>query len=73
MVGEVGEPEEALESEGAIVEEERKPKIARIPVAPTAREWDDHMTHHAEFRDWCPLVFSGKGYFIPAPPGEGGG
>ena len=57
----MGESEEALESEGAIVEEERKPKIARIPVAPTAREWDDHMTHHAEFRDWCPWCVQGKG------------
>ena len=48
-------------SSKATGEEERKPKVARIPRAPTAQEWDDHMSHHAEFRDWFPWCVQGKG------------
>ena len=48
------EDEGIARSSGATGEEERKPKVAIIPRAPVAQERDDHMSHHAEFRDWCP-------------------
>ena len=43
------------------LDEERKPKIGRVPRAPTTQEWNDHMTHHSEHRDWCPFCLQGKG------------
>ena len=50
------------EEEGeAAVGGERKPRVARIPRARTAQEWDDHMSHHAEYRDWCPWCCQGRG------------
>ena len=56
--GAVGESEEKAKAEE---EEERKPKIGRVPKMPTADVWNDHMTHHPEFRDWCPFGVQGKG------------
>ena len=46
---------------GATEEEERKPTVARIQRAPTAKEWDDHMSHNVEYRDWCPWCVQRKG------------
>ena len=42
-------------------EEEMKLKVARIPRSPTAQEWDDRMSHGAEFRDWRLWCFQGNG------------
>ena len=42
-------------------DEERKPKIGRVPRTPTTQEWSEHMTHHSEFRDWCPFCVQGRG------------
>ena len=42
-------------------EETRKPQVARVPRTPTKQEIADHMSHHAEFRDWCPFCVAGKG------------
>ena len=63
MVGQdVGSGDEGTaEDSTATGNEERKPKVARIPRSPTAQEWDDHMSHHAEYRDWCPWCVQGKG------------
>ena len=42
-------------------ETERRPRIARRPQTPTKAEMEDHMTLHAEYRDWCPHCLSGRG------------
>ena len=53
--------EDEGKSEEVAEEEERKPKIGRVPKAPTTQEWNDHMTHHSEYRDWCPFCVQGRG------------
>ena len=43
------------------VEEVRKPRVARTPKAPTAKEIEEHLPLHANYRDWCKWCVFGKG------------
>ena len=43
------------------VEEVRKPKIGRIPKAPTKRELEEHLPLHIPYKAWCPICVSGEG------------
>ena len=57
--GEVSD-EKAKEGEER-VEETIKPKVARTPKAPTAKEIEEHLPLHANYRDWCKWCVFGKG------------
>ena len=39
----------------------RKPKIGRIPKAPTKRELEEHLPLHMPYKSWCPICVSGEG------------
>ena len=43
------------------VEEVRKPKVGRIPKAPTKRELEEHLPLHIPYKAWCPICVSGEG------------
>ena len=47
--------------DGESLEEARRPRIARRLQMPTKREYDAHMTLHADCKDWCPDCFAGRG------------
>ena len=61
MVGDGAAGVEQKNEVGDEADEERRPNIGRVPRAPTTQEWNDHMTHHSEYRDWCPFCVQGKG------------
>ena len=42
-------------------DEIRKAKVARTPKAPTAREIEEHLPLHAQYRSWCKWCVFGKG------------
>ena len=52
-------------SEESVIEEEteesKRPRIAKRHQMPTEAEYDSHMTLHADYRDWCPDCFAGRG------------
>ena len=66
-----GEEKEEIE-EKVEEEEERTPKIGRVPKAPTTQEWNDHMAHHSDYRDWCPFCVQGRGISRQHRVGEDG-
>ena len=39
----------------------RKPKIGRIPKAPTKRGLEEHLPLHMPYKSWCPICVSGEG------------
>ena len=41
--------------------ESRKPKVGRIPKAPTKREFDYHLPLHMPYKAWCPICVAGEG------------
>ena len=41
--------------------EVRKPKVGRIPTAPTKRELEDHLPLHMPYKAWCPVCVAGEG------------
>ena len=43
------------------VEEVRKPKVGRIPTAPTKRELEEHLPLHMPYKAWCPVCVAGEG------------
>ena len=43
------------------VDEVRKPRIARTPKAPTAKDIEEHIPLHANYRSWCKWCVFGKG------------
>ena len=56
----VGE-DDKVESAEIVAEETIKPRVARIPKAPTAREIEEHLPLHANYRAWCKWCVFGKG------------
>ena len=42
-------------------EEFRKPKVGRIPTAPTKRELAEHLPLHVPYKAWCPICVAGEG------------
>ena len=59
---EVGDGEEGeIEKAETEVEEIKKPKIARTPRAPTAKEIAEHVPLHAQDRSWCKWCVWGRG------------
>ena len=50
--------------EGAVVDETdetRKARVARTPKGPTAKDIDEHLPLHANYRSWCKWCVFGKG------------
>ena len=41
--------------------EVRKPKVGRIPAAPTKRELEEHLPLHMPYKAWCPVCVAGEG------------
>ena len=47
--------------EGDDTDETRKAKVARTPKGPTAKDIDEHLPLHANYRSWCKWCVFGKG------------
>ena len=63
--GDEGSEEITMEDLACILEEgenlgERKPKVARRPLAPTKSEIEEHFPLHVHYRSWCPHCRAGK-------------
>lgn len=39
----------------------RKPKLGRVPTAPTKREMEEHLPLHLPYKAWCPICVAGEG------------
>ena len=39
----------------------RRPKVGRIPKAPTKRELEEHLPLHMPYKAWCPICVAGEG------------
>ena len=57
--------DEVKDREGKTSDDEtkevRKPKVGRIPEAPTKRELEEHLPLHMPYKAWCPVCVAGEG------------
>jgi hypothetical protein len=43
-----------------VYDDVEEPKLAKVPVAPTQQEIEDHNVNHLPFRSWCKHCVRGK-------------